>query len=53
MRDINVALVEGKLRGTLPDSSADRRKYLLAMRVTRCILLSEMVDESNKNQIKA
>lgn len=53
MRDINVALVEGKLCGTVSDSSADWRQYLSGMHVTRCILLSEMVDESNKNQIKA
>lgn len=49
MRDINVALVEGKLCSTLSDSSADWRKYLLGMHVTRCILLSRMVDKSNKN----
>lgn len=53
MRDVDVALVEGKLCSTSSDSSADRRKYLLGMHVTRRILLSRMVDKSNQNQIKA
>lgn len=53
MRDSNVALVEGKLHSTLPDSRAYRRKYQLEMHGTWCILLSRVVDKSNKNQRKA
>lgn len=53
LRGINVVPVEGKLPSTLSDSSADRRKYLSGMHVTRCILLSRMVDKSNQSQIKA
>lgn len=53
MRDVNVALVEGKLCSALSDSSAYWRKCLLGVCVTRFILLSRMVDKSNESQIKA
>lgn len=53
MRDINVALVEGKLCSTLSDSSSYWRKYLLGMHASSCILLLTKVDISNQNQIKA
>lgn len=52
MRDISVARVEGKLCSTLSDSSAYWRKYLSGRHVTKCILLSRVVDKSNKTQIK-